>query len=89
MYYPHIYRTLNGREGGKDGLPVKYDQVSLGNIALYNLDQDIGETTNVASDHPEIVNRLSQYGDAIRLKLGDNLTDQKGSETRAPGRIEN
>ena len=24
MQFPRKYRSLNGREGGKDGMPVKY-----------------------------------------------------------------
>lgn len=33
---------------------------------LYDLDQDIGETTNVAGDHPEIVHRLRDVARAAR-----------------------
>ena len=37
--------------------------------ALYNLDEDIGEAHNVASDHPEIVQRLSGYAAAFNADL--------------------
>ena len=30
-------------------------------LELYNLDTDLGETNNVASQHPEIVKRIDQY----------------------------
>ncbi len=33
---------------------------------LFNLDQDIGETTNVAEDYPEIVNELAELLEQIR-----------------------
>ncbi len=26
LYFPHAYNTLNGREGGKEGLPVPYEK---------------------------------------------------------------
>ncbi len=31
------------------------------NIELYNLDDDIGETKNIASEHPEIVNTMREW----------------------------
>ena len=40
-------------------------------LALYNLDADIGETTNVAGDHPDVVERLSALADEARTELGD------------------
>jgi arylsulfatase A-like enzyme len=30
-------------------------------LELYNLDEDIGETNNVAADHPEIVEKIEEY----------------------------
>ena len=35
LYYPHSYRTLNGRIGNNDGTPVNYDQDTLSSIELY------------------------------------------------------
>lgn len=87
LYFPHKYRTLNGREGGKDGLPVQYEHNIIEEIELYNLDTDISETTNVADDHPEVVERISNLADGMRRKLGDKLTNIKGSDNRAPGMI--
>lgn len=40
-------------------------------LALYNLDSDIGETANVAADHPDVVERLTALADAAREELGD------------------
>ena len=40
-------------------------------LALYNLESDIGETTNVAADHPDVVERLTALADAGREELGD------------------
>lgn len=85
MYFPHVYRSLNGREGGKDGLPVNYDQNTLANIELYNLETDKSETLNVAKDHPEVIKKMTALADEMRLKLGDSLLDMAGKDSRAIG----
>lgn len=38
---------------------------------LYNLDKDIGEDTNIASEHPEIVERIKKMVEADGFKMGD------------------
>jgi hypothetical protein len=53
---------------------------------LYNLDTDIGERTDVAADHPDVVNRLK----ALALKMAAELGDgQPGPEVRPAGYVEN
>ncbi len=37
---------------------------------LYNLDQEIGEQTNVAAEHPEIVAKLSALAEKMKADLG-------------------
>jgi hypothetical protein len=37
---------------------------------LYNLDQEIGEKTNLAAAHPEIVKELTALGDTIMAEIG-------------------
>lgn len=86
LVFPHSYRTLAG-EGGKDGIPSKYKQVKCG-LELYNLKDDIRESRDVASEHPDIVKRLQKYADRIRKDLGDAHQNIAGSRTREPGRIE-
>ena len=88
MYFPHQYRTLNGRPGGKNGIPVPYDYVDLKKIELYDLDKDISETHNVADQHPEVVKKIKQLADEMRKKLGDNLYHIKGTENRPVGRVD-
>jgi arylsulfatase A-like enzyme len=52
---------------------------------LYNLDTDIGERTNVAAQHPDIVAHLTDLFNAMLADLG---TDGKpGPGVRPPGRI--
>ncbi|WP_268122167.1 sulfatase [Roseivirga pacifica] len=87
MYFPHKYRTLGGREGGKDGLPADYEYVSFDEIALYDLSKDISETNNVANEHPDVVEEIKALANGMRNKLGDALTNVEGTENRAPGMI--
>lgn len=84
LYLPHTYRSLNDRTGTADGLPIDYDQNEMG-LELYNLQDDIGETTNVAEDHPKIAQRLLQQAEAARNELGDALTGVEGNGNRALG----
>ena len=88
LYFPHTYRTLNGRVGGKDGYPVKYEMNALESIELYNLKEDIGESKDVAAQYPEIVDKIKLLADEMRSKLGDKLFKIEGSENRPVGRID-
>lgn len=89
MYYPHKYRTLNGRKGGTGGLPVDYDYNTIESIELYDLSKDISETNNVASKHPDVLAQIERLGDKIRLELGDKLQDVGGTGNREVGQIQN
>jgi arylsulfatase len=88
LYFPHAYRSLNGREGRDDGLPVDYEQLKFDEIALYNLRDDISETNNVADEHPEVVEKIKALADEMRQELGDSLTGVEGSGVRPPARVE-
>ena len=87
LYFPHNYRTLNGRVGRDDGVPVAYEHLDMKEVELYNLAEDVEETHNVAADHPEVVQRLTALAEQTRQKLGDSLTGQVGEEVRAPGTL--
>ena len=87
IVFPHQYRSLNGRKGGTDGKPVNYNQ-NKATFALYDLKADVGESKNVAEQHPEVVARLMKYAEEVREDLGDKLTKTKGSGNREPGRVE-
>ena len=88
MYVPHTYRSLNGRVGTTDGFPVPYDMNTITDNALFNLETDPQETTNIADNHPEVVKKITAIADSIRFVLGDQLTGVKGSEVRPVGRVE-
>jgi arylsulfatase len=88
MYFPHKYRTLNGRAGGTNGFPVDYEYNVMNSIELYNLDTDISETNDVAEDYPDIVKVIELLADAMRNELGDKLYNIKGKENRDVGRVD-
>ncbi|MCI0702262.1 MAG: sulfatase [Planctomycetia bacterium] len=54
-------------------------------LALYDLDTDIGEKVNVAEKHPDVVKKLLGFVEAARTDLGDSLTRVKGKGVRACG----
>jgi arylsulfatase A-like enzyme len=86
LVFPHKYRTLAGREGGRGGQPVPYE-ITESQLALYNLDVDVDETDNVYDKYPEVVARLQRLADIGRKDLGDRLTGIEGSGVRPPGRL--
>lgn len=88
LYFPHRYRSMKGQEPGKDGLPGNYRMVDLEALELYDLDNDIAETTNVADEHPKVVEKIKLLANDMRSRLGDSLFELEGSETREPGRLE-
>jgi arylsulfatase A-like enzyme len=85
LHFPHSYRTLDGHAGGKNGTPVAYEQKQI-ELSLFDLENDIGETTNVAAEYPDVVERMQELADAMRHDLGDRLTDVHGTGLREPGR---
>jgi len=86
LVLPHTYRTLSGRPGGTGGSPVKYDSVQTG-LALFDMEKDPGETTDVAASHAEVVTRLKALAEQCRDDLGDALTKRLGRTVREPGRV--
>ena len=87
LQLPHTYRTLAGRPGGNDGTPVKYEQHKITEPQLFDLQQDLGETTDMAAEHPDIVVRLQKLAEQARDDLGDSLTMRTGRGVREPGRL--
>lgn len=53
--------------------------------ALYDLNRDVGETTNVAGQYPEIVTRLTGLAEAAIADLGDHQTNVAGRGRRPVG----
>ncbi len=89
LILPHKYRTLNGREGTDDGLPIEYEYIEMSEAELYHLDSDKEEKHNVFNEHPEIVDRLLKIARAYREDMGDALVDAVGTGLRSPGQLTN
>ncbi|MDA1019682.1 MAG: sulfatase [Bacteroidetes bacterium] len=88
MYFPHRYRTLSGREGRDDGIPIKYEYVNLETTELYNLIDDPSETKNIYNEFPEIAKKIEILADIKRKEIGDDLTKVNGTENRPIGMID-
>ncbi len=86
LVFPHEYRSLNGKPGGRDGVPASYKQRKT-KQALYDLKNDVGEATDVAAEHPDVVARLERAAEEARAALGDTLTGRTGNEVRPAGRV--
>lgn len=59
------------------------------NPLLFNLDDDIGETKNIAAEHPKVVERLLALAQKARQDLGDKSMNIIGKNCRPLGRVEN
>jgi len=58
-------------------------------LELYDLESDIGESHNVAAEHPEIVEGLQARLARCREDLGDDRTGVAGKNRRPIGRVSN
>jgi arylsulfatase A-like enzyme len=83
--FEHRTRSYVGVEAGMDGLPGPYAFPTVP-AALYDLERDVGETTDVSDAYPEVVARLEALAEEARESLGDRLQGRRGSEVRPPGR---
>jgi arylsulfatase A len=81
----HLAAAENPRPGAKGkGKQANVEAARI--LQLYNLVDDIGETTNVAEKRPEVVKRLQNLAQAIDADLG---LDGIGPGCRPLGRVEN
>ncbi|MBF0246415.1 MAG: sulfatase [Planctomycetes bacterium] len=85
FYYYHC-GTLEAIRSGDWKLHFSKQGEKL--CALYDLAADIGETTDLSENHPEIVKRLSALGYSIRQRLGDRAQGIEGSERRPIGQVD-
>jgi arylsulfatase len=83
--YEHRTRSYVGVDPGMDGLPGPYAFPTVP-TALYDLENDVGETMDVSTANPEIVARLDALAETAREALGDRLSGRLGREVRPPGR---
>jgi len=82
LHFPHPYVHVD--VPGRDGMPGKLSQPRTG-LELYNLDTDLGETTDVAADHPDVVRDLTAVAEAARDDLGDSFLKRPARNARPAG----
>jgi arylsulfatase len=54
------------------GFSGRFAGNAVDELSLYDLEKDIGETTNVAADNPEVLARLPQLAHKARMDPGDH-----------------
>jgi arylsulfatase A-like enzyme len=84
LQLPHTSLVYEGYKPGRDGIPGKTGTRKL-ELALFDLEADIGEKTDVAAQHPEIVTRLQKIAAEARADLGD--TGKPGPGVRPPRKL--
>ncbi len=84
LHLPHPYQHLEQAGGG--GRPGRYVRQEIG-LSLFDLEKDIGETTNVGDQNPEAVKELMMFVERAREDLGDSLSKREGKNMREPGRL--
>jgi arylsulfatase len=87
LVLPHTYRTLAGKRGGENGRPAAYTQVVVTKPELYDLRNDIGETTDLSSKEPGVLAEMLQHAEAARSELGDSLTKREGAGVRPAAQV--
>lgn len=76
-------------QSGIEGIATRHGyKVAQQALALYNLKDDIGETTDVSAAHPDVVERLKKLAEPVREELGDNLTHTSATAARPLGRAD-
>lgn len=84
LHYPHDYR-MHPEQRATGGKPNKA-RVGHIELSLFDLEADVGETTNVIDRHPDVATRLQRMADEMRQDLGDSAKKTKGTGRREPGR---
>jgi arylsulfatase A-like enzyme len=84
LHFPHPYRTVP--HPGADGVSTKAKKAEIG-LSLFDLEADVGESKNVAAEHPDVVKQLEAFGEQAREDLGDSLTNRIGKNVRPPGNL--
>jgi arylsulfatase A-like enzyme len=85
LHLPHGYSSL-GEPRGTGGKPGPYVQKKIG-LALYDLETDVGEKTDVAEKRPDVVRRLEDLAEQARNDLGDSRTKRSSRNVRPAGKL--
>ena len=77
LHLPHSYRAVvkNKENGNKYGMMNMSSQIEL---SLFNLEEDISEKNNIASQNPDIVEDLMRKAEAMIKDLGNSEETGEG-----------
>ncbi len=64
--YNHVLASDSGNVHGRKKINAEIE------LSLFNLSKDIGETTNVAEQHPEVIKSLMEKLEEMKADLGDS-----------------
>ena len=81
MLYPQNYNVPS--RPGMDGMHGEYEQESI-DLALFDLSADVGETKNLASQYPEVIEQLESLAEIARKDIGSR--SEPGPNSRPIGR---
>jgi arylsulfatase A len=84
LHLPHEYVTPS--PPGAEGKPGKYVTNRIAG-ELFDLEADLGETTNVASQNPAVVKKLEALAEQCREDLGDSRAKRTGKNVRPAGKL--
>ena len=87
LMLPHDVNCIVPDQLGGQGKPGKSQMRKITEPELYHLGNDLGETTNLANQKPEVLKSLLELADQGRKELGDSLTKTQGSGVRPCGTI--
>ncbi len=80
---PHLTFFYHGRQSNLEAVRSGKWKLHV-NGALYNLNQDIGETTDVARENPEVVKRCFQYLEKHRTELSNPKNCRPSGKNSSP-----
>lgn len=92
LHLPRSARPVGAAPFSNNAHIAPADRIGFDKPFLVNLKQDIGETKNVSSKHPEVVERLLALAESMREDLGDfdrvgknmRFFDLKGPRPKKP-----
>ncbi len=71
LHLPRDKEPIGAAPFRKNNHIAAADRVGFDQPYLFDLDNDIGETTNVAAQHPQVVKKLLALAESMREDLGD------------------
>ena len=86
LHVPHGYGSIHGARVADATFPGRLKARRI-ELSLFDLETDVSETTNIAEQHPDIVNSLRALCEQARQDLGDGR-QRKGTGVRPPGQLQ-